>query len=289
MKARVKAAGRIAARILTSSSITRNVLRRATRHGVVPRSIWMRLPVSGSVFVDVPEGKPFEYVSSPNDVIGRALFWKGVFGWEPETTTVFCRLAKDSKVFFDVGANTGLFSLLALSMNPQIRVVSFEPVPAVYDRLRDHLERNNYTERCTVRQAAVSDSPGMASFHIPDSDLPYSASLDPHGYLGISGSVVDVEVTTVDVEARHFGIPDMMKIDVEGFEDKVLEGMGHTFAKTRPTIILECNSDGPKEKIAKILDQFKYCYYHLQDSPVPVSTINPDPQRKYKNFLCIIE
>jgi FkbM family methyltransferase len=257
---------------------------------LLPQLIWKRLPVEKEFHVSLPDGKTFIYSSVANDAIGRALYWGGLQAFEPETTQIFYKLAQNSNLIIDVGANTGVFSLLACAANQNCCVVSFEPVPRIFDRLAHNIKLNGWENRCQVRSEAVSNITGCTKLHVPYGILPTSASLNIQGFRGLSGYLLDVPVVTLDKLCLENGKVDLVKIDVEGFEDKVLEGMQRILARFAPTIIIECHLDGPILAVESILKQVGYHLFHLcSKGPVAVKKITPDAKEKYRNYICTIQ
>ena len=112
-------------------------------------------------------------------------------------------------------------------------MIAFEPVPRVYDKLLEHIRLNHFEDRCEAYQIAVSNFIGTAEMHIPLGDLPTSASLNPEGFRGFDGILQQVPVTTIDAVVGERAV-DLAKIDVEGFEPQVLEGMQMTLQRSRP-------------------------------------------------------
>ena len=282
--------GRRFARVLTSSSIVRLPLRKFLMLGLLPSWIWKRLPVQDTFSVRIPRSttRDFQYTSTANDAIGRALFWRGCAAWEQETISIFLRLSTKATRVLDIGANTGVYTLLACAANPGLRVLSFEPVPRVYGRLQANIELNGRSGRSVARNEAVSSFEGQTSFHVPFAEVPTSGSLNPGGFRNSSGELVEVDVTTVDRACENFGPVDLAKIDVEGLEDAVLEGMSHVLVGSHPAIIIECNPDGPFVRVQEILRDFEYQFFHITDDGlVPKSNIAPDPTERHRNYLCL--
>jgi len=81
--------GRLFARKLMHLSLLREVLRRLSMAGFLPPAIWKRLPVEVVFPVKLPDGRSFFYSATLNDVIARALYWRGLKDWESETIPVF--------------------------------------------------------------------------------------------------------------------------------------------------------------------------------------------------------
>lgn len=278
--------GRLIARRLTKFSTLRAILRKLSLAGFLPAAVWKRLPVEGVFPVILPDGRSFLYSATPNDVIARALFWRGLKAWESETIPVFFRLARSAQLILDIGANTGFYTLLACAANPTAQVISIEPVPRVYQKLLEHLQLNHFEDRCEVYRLAVSNFVGTAHMHVPYGDIPTSASLNPSGFRGYDGELIEVSVTTVDAIVGKRQV-DLVKIDVEGFEPQVLEGMQNTLKSSYPSLFIECLPDGPYQQVEEILSNFGYHIYALtRKGPVRVAHVIPR-RMFYENFLFI--
>ncbi len=285
-----KQLGRRVVRAAAGVAPVRAALRRGSKAGLVPGPIWRRLPVETDFAIHFPEGLSFRYLSTAYDGIGRQLFWKGERWWEYETTALFARLARRAALSLDIGANTGFYTLLAAAANPDGRVIAFEPVPRLRERLHQNVALNGWDHRCAVRAEAVSAEPGRTQLHVPDQAVPTSASLDPAGYRGLKGQLIDVDITTVDRAVPEDQRVDLIKIDVEGFEHTVLAGAERVLVRDRPIIVLEVNPGGPAREIQALLTPRGYRFHHLlEDGPRPVAEIVPDERVHCRNFLCVPE
>jgi FkbM family methyltransferase len=121
---------------------------------------------------------------------------------------------------------------------------------------------NGWQDRCAVRAEAVSDFVGTAPFHVPFGCTPISASLNPRGFRDFEGESTEVPVTSIDAVIPPGTRADTAKIDVEGFEDRVLNGMRRTLSESRPDLIIECLPDGPLPEIERIVGE---CGYRAKD------------------------
>lgn len=285
---RVRARTLIAA--TTKTPLIAEPLAVAMRAGVVPSSTWRRLPVERTFRVTLSNGRSFAYHSTPDDAIGRSLFWRGLEEWEAETLRPMQTLAAQARVIVDVGANTGVYTLLACAANPAARVIAFEPVPYVFQLLRQNVELNDWLARCDLHNEAVSDCSGRAQMRVPQGSMPYAAGLHVESRSPSSADkIVDVPVTTIDSVCSDQEEIDLVKIDVEGFEDKVLAGMKQVLSTSTPTIIVECTPDGPYKAVEAILSRLGYRFYHLRSPrPVAIDGIVPDPDQVFRNFLCTV-
>ncbi len=136
---------------VTSLGAIRKALRSASQAGKLPRGVWQWLPVSLLFQLRLPAGQEFSYSVVPGDGIGKALYWQGVefLGGEFQA---FYRMIGRSHFFVDVGANTGIFSLIACATNSDIRVIAFEPVPEIYEKLVTNVTINAFQDRCQMVQ-----------------------------------------------------------------------------------------------------------------------------------------
>lgn len=129
----------------------------------------------------------------------------------------------EDEVFFDVGANVGLYTCF-LSQKAD-RTVAFEPHPENLTRLDDNLILNDLTN-VTVRSEALSDTNGTADLAVKGTNV---AGEGTHS-LATGGERNTIEITTVrgDSLVHELPAPDMIKIDVEGAELAVLRGLEET-------------------------------------------------------------
>lgn len=272
---------------VTKNPAARVPLKAAARAGRLPKNIYLRLPVQETLTVCLPNGGTLQYAATRDDVIGRHLFWSGLKCWEAETTRMFFSLGCHARLVLDIGANTGIYSLLACAANIDSRVIAFEPVPRIHRRLTGNIRMNGWEDRCDARCEAVSDAEGTARFHVPFVGLPTSSSLDPNGFRGYAGHLIDVRVRRLDDVVPPGQKVDLVKLDIEGFEDRALNGMPRILSEDTPDIFVECNPDGPYAAVAAILSGHGYSFYHLtQDGPVATDGIIPDASEAARNYLC---
>ncbi len=257
------------------------------RHGG-PAWLYRSIPVEGRISVRLPDGTTVQYLATARDFIGRDLYWFGWKGFEPETTRLFLHLARAARVVVDVGANTGIYTLMAGRTNPRCRIMAVEPVDRVRTLLEMNIALNGLESRCTVVAGAVSRTAGTVRFHVPDVPVPSSASLHVAGFRGCAGDLVEVPAHTLDDLCAQFEKVDLLKIDVEGFEDEVLEGASRLLAQSRPFIIVECNPDGPHGSVQALLEPHGYRFFRITDQEcIAMKTIAPDPTERFRNVLCL--
>lgn len=127
-------------------------------------------------------------------------------------------------VFFDVGANLGLYTCAVAGVLRPENVVAFEPHPLNVTRIERNLARND--RGADVRELALADTSGTTSF---------AASMRPgwqFGALSPDAGQLSVETATGDglVERSEVRQPNVLKIDVEGAEPLVLAGLADSLS-----------------------------------------------------------
>lgn len=159
------------------------------------------------------------------------------------------------RCFYDVGANTGFYSVLVAKVQPRATVRAFEPVASIATVCRGNLDRNGVD--ATIEPYALSDHDGSASLYFPPDDhglIETSASLD-EGFNRRNARAETVPIRRLDTVVRERGDRvGLMKIDVEGHEDAVLTGGLDVLESQQPLLVIEvlpkANRDGLNRLIA---------------------------------------
>jgi FkbM family methyltransferase len=142
--------------------------------------------------------------------------------------------------FVDVGAHIGYFSIIAAALVGEKGAVhSFEPDPDCFSRL---VLNSAIYPWVKTHNSAVADRDGEISFYRSpkQSESGWGAIFDADG----KRAELTVRVCTLDSWSLHEGIEklDVLKMDVEGSEDRVLEGAQALIARMRPLMWVEANS-----------------------------------------------
>jgi FkbM family methyltransferase len=146
------------------------------------------------------------------------------------------RFAFREGAIIDIGANLGLFSLVARTVMPQRRIVAFEPAPSTFRALSANVARNG-ASNIECRQAAVSDRDGTVSFVLRENARANSSIAAPGAATG--AATVDVPCLTLDSFTSEAGIDriGLLKVDVEGFEAAVFAGANRVLSTVRPHVV----------------------------------------------------
>jgi FkbM family methyltransferase len=149
------------------------------------------------------------------------------------------RFLKPDDVFVDVGANIGLYSVLAAGLVGRGgRVISFEPCRRTYSRLVENIRRNGFQNVSCVN-AALSDSSGAALLYAATQEMDaWNTLATPPS----TDAVVPERIVTLtwDDYCKEHGLEgrvSLMKIDVEGWETSVLKGASRVLSSPSAPVL----------------------------------------------------
>ena len=151
--------------------------------------------------------------------------------WETWLTQCISKIIKPGDVCIDIGANYGYYSLLMSTLTGEKgRTIAVEPNPYVFGLLSS--TASVHSSCIEPVQVALSDVSGFTTLIIPDNFYGDSSILERKDKPRASRSRVDVKTQTLDELAEQLELPriDLVKMDVEGAEPQVFNGMTRTFA-----------------------------------------------------------
>lgn len=211
--------------------------------------------------------------------------------YEPFTLRIFRALIREamgkvdagSFVFADLGANIGIFTVVAAGIDSRLKVFAFEPNPVSYEILRDNINLNGLVNATAVN-AAVGETGGTASLDVSS----YSAGM--YSIYGKGSKRVDVAVVSLDGFFSEQGIrPRLVKADVEGYEPLVLRGMKKILQTGPLWMIIEFNPEllkrGGKDAVEFLKElelQFDgiYCLDDVEEVPIRYQSSDLTLERK---------
>jgi FkbM family methyltransferase len=245
------------------------------------RIIEKRVRKNGAT-IRLPNGKTMSIARDAGIGIASLLFWYGLDGYEPETSRTLRFLFERAASFIDVGANCGFYSVLGSLWNPNLKVISFEPVPQIFSRLKKNILRNRLQGRVHCENIALSSKSGTATLFLPPGeglDPETTGTLVSESWQATQVSPLLVEVQTMrfdEYETRHPTRVDLIKIDVEDFEADVLEGMRAVIARDRPFIVCEILPRPHRnQRTWKILEDLNYQpYWITPEGYIRISTFD---------------
>jgi FkbM family methyltransferase len=221
-------------------------------------------------------GKYLMYADAQETGITPHLCMDGY--WESWITVALARTLRPGWHCLDVGANHGYYTvIMADAVGREGRVIPVEPTPRLADLLRQTLDVNGFPS-VTVASVAACDRDGETLQLVVPPRRSMNARLSQ--VASPTDAVVDVESVTVDTLTRDWPRVDLIKIDVEGAEEDVWEGMQQTITQNRDlVVVLELNVDryedprGFLEGIERAGFQLRYIDFDAEAKDVTIDRL----------------
>jgi FkbM family methyltransferase len=217
------------------------------------------------------------------------LILRGDF--EKNELDFFDTTLKPGNIFIDIGANIGLFTLLASEKGCEI--YSFEPTPVTFDRLNENI---NLNKRMNVKtfNLALSDSKGEVMMNVAENGMDawnnLSADIIEAGFKKIK-----INTDTLDNFIRSNDLPTdrtiIIKMDVEGWEKYVLLGGKNSLMNLDILLMIEFNDENfsrnaySGKELIVMMNELGYSFFEWQDRRlIPHVTLD---KYDYTNLIAV--
>lgn len=196
--------------------------------------------------------------------VGLNVFYPlAVHGYYTHQTVeddVIAWVARDARAIADVGGNIGYITALMATAAPAAKIVAFEPLPLCQPYLA---QVATHYPGVSVIAKAVGAEPGTAEFSL-------RSRVDRSSFSGsgdTNAELLQVPVTTLDIEMAGQDV-DLIKIDVEGFEDVVLAGAHETVTRCRPFVVFEAYETDVLRRVLAFFDKVggDYAIYRIAEN-----------------------
>jgi FkbM family methyltransferase len=169
--------------------------------------------------------------------------------------------------FYDVGANIGIFSMMAARIvGSSGQVVAFEADPEIADRLREHARRNSFSW-VNVEQKAAWHETGKVMFERVDVSVSPDRGVG-HVVDSKNDRVVSLDAIALDDCSPMYRPPDFIKCDVEGAEGEVFQGARRLLEKQRPRVLCEIHNERSRELVLHDFSRFDYLCENCNDNHI---------------------
>jgi FkbM family methyltransferase len=170
------------------------------------------------------------------DWIGRSLYYFGDL--DPKITWICKKILRSGDTVLDIGANVGLVSIIARQFVGQTGLIhAFEPQPALVDLMRQSLEKNSYSN-IIVHQIALGTQKDFMELFIPIGHAGAASLIQEKQHPHSNKISIPIENATTYLTHLKLPLIRLVKIDVEGFEAKIIQGAAEFFRVNRPDVIL---------------------------------------------------
>jgi len=228
---------------------------------------WDQLFIENDTFQFMLNGKV--KINLYKDSILSNLIFRG---FEKEETEFISTYVKKGDIVIDIGANIGLYTLLAAKKTGKTgKVISFEPTPEIFFRLEENIKGNNFTN-IDSRNIGLSHKKDNLIFFVSNNGYDAWNSLAPskdsklQNRIKIDVSTLDIELKEVDKSKITF-----VKLDVEGWEKFVILGGTEFFTNYSPLVMVEftekntLNAGYHVHELYDIMIDLGYKWYRIEN------------------------
>lgn len=195
-------------------------------------------------------------------------------------------LKKPYDLAFDVGANQGVYAKILSTLYRE--VVCFEPQPMMVEKIK---EKAKNSPNLRVIEKAISDREGTAKIYLSrqnemsSMEKKWIQQMRESGRFGNNEWSEERAISTITLDAaiRRYGVPNFLKVDVEGHEYKVFSTLSHPVKN----IVFECTPearDAGISSIEKISENGKYVFFFAKNGLLPTTV-----QRRLRMTACEIK
>lgn len=254
----------------------------------LPEPIYKHLHFKGIFSVKLNANQSFKMYHLGN-MEENEIFWGGIEnGWEKTSLKLWRKLCLEVDYVIDIGANTGLYSLVTKTLNPSAKVYAFEPLPKVIEYLKYNIKLNNFD--IEIIPMAASNYTGYASVFLMEKNHDFDNSVCVNKSLLANTTPqkkIEIETITLQNFITNYNIQkiDLIKIDVETHEPEVLEGMGEYLDKFRPDFLIEIWDKESTSKINALFKNKGYLYFDIDDKNDTVTLKEEITISSYWNYL----
>lgn len=231
----------------------------------------------------------------------------GVF--EPSELDFFQKYCREGMTFVDVGANLGLYSVLAIhSLNKQGRIIAFEPHPRNFSIFQQNIEENLHSRQgagpqVDAFQLAAAPAEGKHELRLnpenrADNRLyhgTYQGKIEDWASVSVEGKAIDEVLASLGVNEVNF-----VKMDIQGYEQQALAGFKETLARSQKVILMTefwpkglREAGGDAFRYLQELADLGFHLYELKEKPRGkfvkleswVTLVNRLVERKYANLI----
>lgn len=232
-----------------------------------------------SVFKRVASKLPRTWQNELKRLQFRHEIRKGNFLTDEREFAMLDQWVSEGDWVIDIGANIGHYTVrLSSLVGPSGRVLAFEPVPETFELLAANVARAP-NQNVTLLNAAASDSTATVGMSIPSFDTGLKNFYMAH----VTAGQGELQIMTLAVDSLAIANRvSMVKIDAEGHEMAVLEGMKDLLQRDRPVLVVEDSS----EEIGRFLAPYGYHGRREAGSSNLIFSASSTPEQAHSDSKC---
>lgn len=227
-----------------------------------------KLPPTGEITLNTKSGN-LVIATNQTSYITQLLFWHGYNNFE--YSIIFEKIITKTKVFLDIGANIGYYSLLGVKANPSLKAYAFEPALGPKHYLKRNIIRNDFHNQITHIDKALSTQKGTIDFYeVANKKYKYlEHNLAGEGNAGTKTTGRNyvknrVEAISLNDFANQINADsiDLIKIDTEGTEVSILESGKATIERYQPIVICETLFNTTEKELETFFKSLNYLIFN---------------------------
>jgi FkbM family methyltransferase len=202
---------------------------------------------------------------------------------EAEITENFKKVIKSNFIIYDIGANIGYYTVLFSQFASSGKVIAFEPDKFNFNYLTKNKDINNLSNVSLIDKGISSTISELVFYK--DISTGRTSSIEQDAWHPNATKIKKENIfsTTLDKISETYGIPNLIKCDVEGHEVEVLKG-AHKVLSSNPILMIEVK-DCNKIEVTKILTSYNYKLFNAE---IPLEKLTkPSIQIEFSNVLCL--
>lgn len=247
-----------------------------------------------SIILQIVDEDGFLLPFFTGDIVAKHIWLKG--GYESAERRMFATLSRHSNCILDVGANFGLYSLIACQNSGQTtKVIAVEASPREYAKLQLSAAWNKHivSDRLIILNRAATDCNRHLEIYESLGGIGALNRLDSPAKPGQPYLKTSVEGITLDSLKREFQCqPDLIKLDVEGHELPAIKGSINILETDKPVLMIEMNDKRTSDvsspgQVWSMLEELGYTWFHAVQNGAKLERFNQPPRFGYLNLFAI--
>ena len=194
--------------------------------------------------------------------VALRCFWNNHY--ERKTLEIWSKVTSVDGIVLDIGAHSGIYSLVANKSIKSGAVLSFEPHFLNFSRLNLNLRANEFSTKTAFMYGV-----GKNNETLPFSISPNLDYLTSGGKIGRFQKQITSDIQTIAIDkfldSKAKNNVKVIKLDVEGYEYECLQGMLETIINSKPLIFFECMSSKNNNEIELFLKNQNYEFFIIND------------------------
>ena len=234
----------------------------------LPQRIYRHMGFKGTFVFKIEKNK-LRFINV-REVIANDIFYSGIFGnFEGETLRLWYEISKEvNGLVLDIGAFSGIYSLVAASANKQSNIIAFEPHPNNFDLLCKNIQINGFSN-ITLDNRAISNKTGKVVFYNEDRDNQAPGlTLINHPYVDPESSSISCAAISFKeyLESNHKEqVLSLVKLDIERAELIVLRDGIERLQKDQTIIFCEILDRESIFPIHSLFNKIDYVFINVND------------------------